>query len=336
MPVSVVVGGQFGSEGKGKVAKHFAESQNATVAVRCGGPNSGHTVISNDNAPIIFKHLPTASILPDIISVLGAGSYIDLEILFAEIQIAGIKDNLLIDPNAVIITDSHYENEKNDSLIKDIASTGSGTGAAVVDRIKRKTSTVFAKDIDLLKPFVKDVKTFLRERLKRKERIIIEGTQGYGLSLLHSDFYPYVTSRDTTAAGFISEVGVSPLDVDDVILTIRAFPIRVAGTSGPLHNEICWDTITNESGSEQKLCEFTSVTKRIRRVARFDADIVKKAIITNAPTKIVLNHLDYIDSRVHCFKNSNDRITAFISMVEKSIDERVSHVGFSPKNIEVV
>jgi len=63
--------------------------------------------------------------------------------------------------------------------------------------------------------------------------VIIEGTQGFGLSLLHAADYPYVTSRDTTAAAFVSEAGLSPLDVDDIVLVLRAFPIRVGGNSGP-------------------------------------------------------------------------------------------------------
>jgi adenylosuccinate synthase len=105
MPVTVVVGGQFGSEGKGKVAHYLAKEMNASVAIRCGGPNSGHTVIDSDGNPIVFQQLPTASILPDISIVLCAGMYIDLDILYKEIEIAKLsQDRLLIDPNAVIIT----------------------------------------------------------------------------------------------------------------------------------------------------------------------------------------------------------------------------------------
>ena len=44
MSVTVVVGGQFGSEGKGKICAHLAITDNVNYMVRCGGPNSGHTV----------------------------------------------------------------------------------------------------------------------------------------------------------------------------------------------------------------------------------------------------------------------------------------------------
>ncbi|HEU4441008.1 MAG TPA: adenylosuccinate synthetase, partial [Burkholderiales bacterium] len=58
----------------------------------------------------------------------------------------------------------------------------------------------------------------LRENLERGDRVVLEGTQGFGLSLLHSGTYPFCTSRDTTASGFISEAGLSPFDVDQIVM----------------------------------------------------------------------------------------------------------------------
>jgi adenylosuccinate synthase len=78
MPVTVIVGGQFGSEGKGKVAFYWAQNNQATVAVRVGGSNSGHTVIDSSGNPQIFQHLPTAALLPHIYCVIPAGSYLRL------------------------------------------------------------------------------------------------------------------------------------------------------------------------------------------------------------------------------------------------------------------
>ena len=54
MTVTVVVGGQYGSEGKGKVCGFLAEQKNPSIMVRCGGPNSGHTVYKGDQA-CVFK-----------------------------------------------------------------------------------------------------------------------------------------------------------------------------------------------------------------------------------------------------------------------------------------
>ena len=90
MPVTVVVGGQFGGEGKGKVAHYLAQEMKASIAVRVGGSNSGHTVIDSSGSPIIFRHLPTAALLPDVTCVLGAGSYINPEILLQEVFRIGL------------------------------------------------------------------------------------------------------------------------------------------------------------------------------------------------------------------------------------------------------
>ena len=85
---------------------------------------------------------------------------------------------------------------------------------------------------------VEDVAPLLHHALDAGEDIVVEGTQGFGLSLLHGPHYPYVTARDTTAAGFATEVGLSPRHIDDIVLVVRTFPIRVGGPSGPLSNEL--------------------------------------------------------------------------------------------------
>ena len=138
MPVTVVVGGQFGGEGKGKVAHFLAKEMHARIAIRVGGTNSGHTVIDpQTDQPLILRQLPTAAILPDIACVLGAGAYINPEILFAELAQTGLsKDRLLIDPNAMVITEQDIRDEENSSLRKSIGSTLSGTGSAVKRRCR--------------------------------------------------------------------------------------------------------------------------------------------------------------------------------------------------------
>lgn len=327
MPISVVFGGQFGSEGKGKTAHFFAKYLNAKAVIRVGGPNSGHTVIDNNGNPIILKQLPTSAILKDVFSVITAGNYLNLEILQKEIQLTKIdKGRLYIDPFAVIISEIDLENESNGGLKESIGSTGSGIGSAVSRRVNRDKNLKFAKDEPSLKEYVKNVKSFLRHLLEENERIIIEGTQGFGLSLLHSDYYPFTTSRDTSAAAFVSEAGLSPLDVDDVIMVLRSYPIRVGGNSGPLPLEIDWDKVTKYSGSEQSLIEFTSVTKKVRRVAEFDSEVVKRAIEVNKPTKIVLNHVDYFDN--NC-KNGilTSKAIAQIEEIEKLLCREIDFLG---------
>ena len=333
MPVSIVIGGQFGSEGKGKVAHYLAREMRARFAVRCGGPNSGHTVIDEQGKARIFQQLPTAAILPDVKLAICSGSYIDLDILRREINETNVDvGRLFIDPDAVIITEELKAREAQGGLIGRIGSTGSGTGAAVAARINREASLLFAKNIPELKPFITDVPELLRNTLDLQKRIIIEGTQGFGLSPLHARHYPYTTSRDTTAAAFLSETGLSPLDVDDVVLTIRAFPIRVAGNSGPLPNEIDWEIITIEGGHQNRLVEKTSVTKKLRRVARFDEQIVNQAITANAPSRIILNHLDYLHSDL---TTKQEEVSKFIHDVEYKIKRKINMFGYGPESTTI-
>jgi adenylosuccinate synthase len=335
MPVTVIVGGQFGSEGKGKVAFYWAQNNQATVAVRVGGSNSGHTVIDSSGNPQIFQHLPTAALLPHIYCVIPAGSYLTPEILLNEIERANLPpDRLFIDPNAVIITETEKNEEKNSLLRQSIGSTLSGTGAAVYRRIQRIANIRLAKNEESLQSFVRPVVPFMRQRLAQGERVIIEGTQGFGLSLLHSPYYPYVTSRDTTASAFISEAGLSPLDVDQIVLVLRAFPIRVAGNSGILPHEIDWHTITEESGSPDPIEEYTSVTKLTRRVARFEPEIVRQAIMINCPTHIVLNHLDYIDFSRGSNPKSSEKLFNFIGKIEKLVGSKINYYGLNPLTLE--
>lgn len=334
MPVTVIVGGQFGSEGKGKVAHFMAKELAATVAIRVGGPNSGHTVIDREGVPIIFKQLPTAALLPNVQCLLPAGAYIRTDVLLEEIRIAKLNtERLLIDPKAVVITERELVEERDSELRRSIGSTGSGTGAAVIARLKRMVQVRFARDEEVLKPFVRPAVQFLRKRLDKKERVLIEGTQGFGLSVLHSPHYPFATSRDTTAAGFVAEAGLSPLDVDDVVMVLRAFPIRVPGNSGPLPDEISWETLAHESGHRSRIAEYTSVTKSLRRVARFDPAIVHGALAVNRPTRIVLNHVDYVDVECAATGRLTTRAMSFVRDVTSYVNAPIDYVGFGPDHL---
>jgi adenylosuccinate synthase len=329
MPITIVVGGQFGSEGKGKVAYALAASRHATHAVRVGGPNSGHTVVDPAGRKVIFRQLPTAALLPDVVCVIPPGAYVDVDILLREIVVARLSpDRVAIDPFATLVTEADRETERKNGLRAAIGSTGSGTGAALQRRIERGTNVLAAGD-PRLAPYLRPTLELLRNALGRRERVIVEGTQGYGLSLLHSRHYPYVTSRDTTAAAFLSETGLSPLDVDEIALVLRTFPIRVGGNSGPLPDEIHWATVQSESGSADSLVEYTSVTNAIRRVARFDPTIPRLAIAANVPTTVILNHLDYVDCQVQAGVMTQNALR-FVAEVELALGRRVDILGTGP------
>ncbi|MCK5037488.1 MAG: adenylosuccinate synthetase, partial [Thermoplasmata archaeon] len=238
MTVTVVVGGQFGSEGKGKITSHLCKNHDYTVAVRCGGPNSGHTV-TIDNEQVVLQQIPAGVVNPKSKLYISAGCLINLRLLLEEIKTFGLDENRIkIDKNAAIIEDEQIKNEIQDSLNEKIGSTCTGVGSTVASRALRRGNLKFARDIPELKKYLTTVSKDIMRHYHHKDNIVIEGTQGYGLSLYHSQYYPFTTSRDTTASCFLSEVGISPLVVENVIMVIRTFPIRVSGNSGPLPKEI--------------------------------------------------------------------------------------------------
>lgn len=331
MSVTIVVGGQFGSEGKGKVAFALAREEHARVAVRVGGPNSGHTVIDPEGAPLILRQLPTAALLDGVMSVLPPGAYVSPEILLSEVEeLALDPTRVAIDPNATVISDADLSQERRENLRDRVGSTQSGTGAALVRRTRRLSTVCLAREDGRLSPFLRETSPLLRRHLERGDRILVEGTQGFGLSLLHSPHFPYATSRDTTAAGFLSEAGLSPLDVDDVVMVIRAFPIRVSGNSGPLPEEIKWEDVTHGSGSTDQIIEYSSVTKTLRRVARFDPEIVRRAINVLNPSRIVLNHVDYVDTRCRDSSELTGRARSFVERVQGLIGRSIDLIGTGP------
>lgn len=332
MPVTVVVGGQFGSEGKGKVAAIVAREQHAAAVVRVGGPNSGHT--PDRPGLTALQQLPTAAYESAGVSVLTPGSYINLAILRREVQLTGLtSERLKIDPAASIVTTADRDAEAKAGIEDYIGSTGSGTGAAVWHRSMRSGGATLARCIPDLTPYLADTTSYLRTLIDEGRRVVIEGTQGFGLSLLHGGHYPYATSRDTTAAAALAETGLSPLDVDDIVLVIRAFPIRVAGNSGPLPGETSWLELTDFGGHDHELLERTTVTGRVRRVGRFREGVVVRALAANRPTSLVMNHLDYVDHESCSTGIPTAETVAFVTKVERSLGRRIDRLGLGPQTL---
>jgi len=116
-------------------------------------------------------------------------------------------------------------------------------------------------------------------------------------------------------------------------MVIRAFPIRVAGNSGPLPREIDWQTITRESGYLDQLIEYTTVTGNVRRVARFDPVIVRTSIEANVPTRIVLNHVDYVDASCRETGRLTVKAARFVEQIERELDTSIDYLGFGPASM---
>ena len=330
MPATIVVGGQYGSEGKGKVAAILAARSNSPWLVRCGGPNSGHTVRMGGE-DVVLRQVPSSTEPQRGMFCVAAGCAVDEAILVRELDMLGIeRDRIIVDPRAVIVMDDDRKAER--LSLRDIASTFSGTGAALLRRMSRQGDVALAADSEVLNERcrIETVAPLLHQALDDDDEVIVEGTQGFGLSLLHGHDYPFVTSRDTTASGFAMETGLSPRQVDSIVMVVRTFPIRVGGTSGPLANEISWEEVRRTSGAPHVLPEFTSVTNRLRRVGLFDLKSVLTACRYNRPTSLAVMGLDRIDYANNGILDPNKltpRARQFVSDLESSSAVKVNFVG---------
>uniref|UniRef100_A0A7J2U630 Adenylosuccinate synthetase n=1 Tax=Ignisphaera aggregans TaxID=334771 RepID=A0A7J2U630_9CREN len=292
MPLAIVVGGFFGDEGKGKVGAYLALADKPSIAVRCGSINAGHTV-SFSGKTWKLRLVPTFFVNSSTKLMLAAGALIRLDVFFKEVEETGAKGRIYVDRNAGVIEERHVEAEKNDPfLAKDVGSTLQGVGSAMADRVLRKLR--LAKDFEVLKEYIADVAQEVNCALDRGELVYIEGVQGTFLSLYHGT-YPYVTSRDTTAAAFASEVGVGPKRVDHVIVVFKSYVTRVGG--GPLEGEL-----TREEAEKLGLVEVATVTGRRRRVALFNTQLARRAIMLNSATQIAITRLDTLYPQDRCVR----------------------------------
>jgi adenylosuccinate synthase len=333
-----VVGGQYGSEGKGAVAGYLTRTATTPVmGIRVAGPNAGHTVIGTgpngeDSYAWRLRAVPVNAVTaPDSTLVIAAGSEIDMEVLnheLSELDKAGYNasSRIFVDDQATLLEPRHHEIEQADNIQGRIGSTSKGIGASRADRIMRKAS-LFGGGID--------TSELIRQHLEIGGTALIEGTQGYGLGL-HAGAYPFCTSQDCRALDFCAQAGINPwdkaVDTFDIWVTARTYPIRVAGNSGPLENETSWEQLGLEA-------ERTTVTQKVRRVGHFDSRLVRDAVIANggAPTvKIALTMFDYIFPEL---KNTEqiDVLSAdqakYVAEIEDAINAPVSLVGTGPSTM---
>jgi adenylosuccinate synthase len=344
--VDVLVGAQFGSEGKGQVVAYLAPQYDCIV--RVGGPNAGHKVYAEPK-PHVFHILPSGSVKnPKAQLIIGPGAVISKEQILDEISKFNIHDpkRLIIDPNVTIISDADVKWEKDNDRI---GSTAQGVGKATAENILRRiqeNSSHKAQFAPELKQYIGSSHEALEKLFSSDKKILLEGTQGTHLSLYHG-LYPHVTSRDTTAGGCLAEAGIAPHRVRKIIMVTRTYPIRVKNpdkgeTSGSFESdELELDEIHRRSGiplEELKATETTSTTHKQRRIAEFSWSLFRKSCELNSPTDIALTFADY-------FNISNrearrfDQLTAetiqFIEEIERCSGVPVSMIAtrFSYRSI---
>ena len=321
MPCIVIVGGFYGDEGKGKIIAYLAKKDNYSIAVRGGvGPNAGHTFV-DEGKMYKVRMLPSAALNPTTRLLIGPGVLINPEILLKEIETFNASDRTFVDAQCGIIDQKHIEKDNQEGHLKGfIGTTGSGTGPANADRAFRLLK--LAREIDVLSLYLEDVSSSVNYALDNKENVIVEGTQGTFLSLYYGE-YPYVTSKDVTASGICSDVGIGPKKVDEVLVVFKSYVTRVGG--GPLQDEV-----SREEAEKRGWIEYGSVTGRERRSSPFDMNLAKKAIRLNSATQLAITKLDVIfpeTSGIREFNKLSEKAKKFIQNIEAETGVKVILIG---------
>lgn len=327
---TVVVGGFWGDEGKGKIISYIALRDEVQIGVRGGvGPNAGHTVQSRG---VVYKvrMLPSTFTYDKSRLLIGAGVLVNPMILQDEIKITKSQGKVGVDFNCAIIEDKHIQADKDSKyLAQNIGTTGTGTGPCNMDRVARTVK--LAKNSLEIKSLLTDVSTEINFALDEGKNVLVEGTQGTFLSLYHGT-YPYTTSKDVTAASICGDVGIGPTRVNDVIVVFKAYITRVG--EGPLPGELTEEKIKN-----QGWLEIGTVTGRQRRAAPFNIELARRAVMLNGATQVAITKLDVIYPEAKEVKIFNDLpkdAKRFIKDVEKSLCVKVTLIGTGPDLSDII
>ena len=168
------------------------------------------------------------------------------------------------------------------------------------------------------------------------EDVVIESTQGFGLSLVHSGHYPFATSRDVTPGIILNDAGLSSREDHLVYAVVRTMPIRVAGNSGPMYSETSWDEMVAKIDHLEQP-ETTTVTGNHRRVANgMDFKMLERMVRHCRPDGICLTFLDYQFPQLYKVLDQEtigDVAGNYIDEVEERIGVPVMWVSTAPGHI---
>ena len=314
----VIIGAQWGDEGKGKIVDYLAEDAKYVVRYS-GGPNAGHTIVV-DGKQFALHQVPSGILYKDKTVFLGSGMVIDAEALFNELQM--LKDNGIDWEGRVFISDRAQlilpkyrtmDKERDAQRKRPIGTTGRGMGIAYAEKAHRdgvrladldwadKMAEFDGEDLEYINKY-KDQLLSMRVDLVakmhefRKDNILFEGAQGAMLDI-DSGTYPYVSSGTSCAAGACTGSGIGPHSIDKILGVFKAYQTRVG--NGPMPTEF------NEADeSESELCryvrdtgrEYGVTTGRARRCGYLDLVALRYACRFNSMDGLVLTHLDIYDT----------------------------------------
>jgi len=320
MPAKVIIGLQWGDEGKGKIS--YLLSRNADCVVRFqGGANAGHTVVLPDRK-LKFNMLPAGS-AAGAKPCIASGVVLDPAEVIEEVDLLrsiGIEPELMISGAANVVLKLH---KRLDGMIEElrggkaVGTTRRGIGPTYSDKALRtgirvedlldkkalrekleileRVHGIKVEELDelvkvgrLIAKYVGDVEIYLNDLLDSGAEVIFEGAQGTLLDIDHGT-YPYVTSSNTIAGAACTGCGVGPTRIDEVIGVMKAYSTRVGAGVFPteLHGELA-DRIREIGG------EYGTTTGRPRRVGWLDIPLLRYAVKISNVSWIAMTKLDVL------------------------------------------
>jgi len=333
---TVVLGTQWGDEGKGKIVDLLCEHVDAVVRYQ-GGHNAGHTLII-DGEKTVLRLIPSGILRAKVACYLGHGVVISPAALIAErneliAKGVDVDARLHLSPASSLILPYHEALDQARELqlgAKAIGTTRRGIGPAYEDKYARRGLRVMdlfhpqrlatrlkqlavyhnfvlehyyhqapipyqpvladlLEQAKVIKPLVSDVISHLEQLVKKGAAILFEGAQG---ALLDIDLgtYPYVTSSNTTAGAASTGSGLGPKVIDKVAGVTKAYTTRVG--AGPFPTEL-HDAIGAQLAEKGK--EFGSNTGRARRCGWIDCVSLKRSLVANSATELVITKIDVLD-----------------------------------------
>jgi len=388
MSVTVVLDSQAGSCGKGKFIGYLAGKDYMDIAIDNFMSNAGHTYVTEDGVKVMTQQLPTSLVNPNTSLVIGPEAAITPHILFEEMikykDMIGDR-KVIINPNAVVIADKHRREEQR---VLRSGSTFKGCGSARADKVMRQAMLfgefwnkltsenggdfgddegdygdlnycITCGDLRYVKDHlqVMDTMQYINDAINDGKNIIVEGSQGCDLDINYGLPYPNTTSRQCHAGQLVADCGISPRLVDNIIMIMRPYPIRISNTTN-LHDEngdvlkvssgdyagsqeLTWDIIKERCGApaDIEFGEQTTVTKKTRRVFEMNWDRLKYVTMLNRPTGIALNFVQYIDWNAYKCKSYDElpsSVRVFIEKVETETGVPVVLIGTGPNNDDII
>jgi len=320
VPAKVIVGLQWGDEGKGKVS--YLLSRDADCVVRFqGGANAGHTVVISGRK-LKFNMLPAGS-AAGARPCIASGVVLDPAEVVEEVDLLrsiGIEPDLMISAAANVVLKLH---KRLDGMIEElrggraVGTTRRGIGPTYSDKALRTGIRVedlldeeaLREKLEILervhgmkvgefdelveagrsiRKYVGDVEIFLNDLLDSGAEVVFEGAQGTLLDIDHGT-YPYVTSSNTIAGAACTGSGIGPTRIDEVVGVMKAYSTRVG--AGVFPTEIHGDLAhrIREAGGE-----YGTTTGRPRRVGWLDIPLLRYAVKLSNVSWIAMMKLDVL------------------------------------------